>query len=346
MPCARLRGEQGAGRPPAGDKPELLDISLPKWGDHVGMSSSPFQETSRRLQWRGMFLVLAASLLWGTTGTAQSLAPGGLSSLWIGAGRLAVAALFFVGLHAVTQRKVVEGPLATGMAGHWPAVVLAAGCMAVYNLAFFAGVKATSVAIGTALAIGSGPVWAGLLQWLVTGRAPTSLWWLGTGLAVGGGTLMVLSTSNQVAYSLVGVTLCLLAGLSYAGYTLANKRLASRVAPSLANAWVFGLAMTMALPAAVAWAPLVRVTSSDFWLLVYLGVVTTGVSYALFTQGLRYIAGATGVALALGEPVTAFVLAILVVGERPGLWAMGGMLLVLMGLAVVMRAELRSPLSR
>jgi hypothetical protein len=123
-PCAPLRGEQGVGRPPAGDKPELLDISLPKRGDHVGMSSSPFQETSRRLQWRGMFLVLAASLLWGTTGTAQSLVPGGLSSLWIGAGRLAVAALFFVGMHAMTQRKGVEGPLVTGMG--W---ALACGCV-------------------------------------------------------------------------------------------------------------------------------------------------------------------------------------------------------------------------
>ena len=34
---------------------------------------------------RGVFLVLAAAMLWGTTGTAQSLAPGGLSPLWIGA---------------------------------------------------------------------------------------------------------------------------------------------------------------------------------------------------------------------------------------------------------------------
>jgi DME family drug/metabolite transporter len=48
------------------------------------------------------------------------------------------------------------------------------------------------------------------------------------------------------------------------------------------------------------------------------------------------------VTLALAEPVTAFVLAVLVVGERPGAAAVGGGLLVLAGLGVVVWAELRS----
>jgi DME family drug/metabolite transporter len=47
------------------------------------------------------------------------------------------------------------------------------------------------------------------------------------------------------------------------------------------------------------------------------------------------------VALALAEPVTAFALAVLIVGERPGVWALVGLLAVLAGLAVVIRAELR-----
>jgi DME family drug/metabolite transporter len=72
-------------------------------------------------------------------------------------------------------------------------------------------------------------------------------------------------------------------------------------------------------------------------------VVATGVAYLLFSHALRHVSAATGVTLALAEPVTAFVLAVLVVGERPG-WvaAVGGGLLVLAGLLVVVFAELRS----
>jgi DME family drug/metabolite transporter len=55
--------------------------------------------------------------------------------------------------------------------------------MAAYNLAFFAGVRATGVAVGTAVALGSGPIWAGLLQAL-GGQRPPLRWWVGT---AGGG---------------------------------------------------------------------------------------------------------------------------------------------------------------
>lgn len=106
-------------------------------------------------------MVLSAALLWGTTGTAQSLAPAELSPYWVGALRLLVAALFFVPW-LVRPRPALP----------WRGIVAAALCMSVYNLAFFAGVKASGVAVGTAVALGSGPLWAGLLQALISRRAP------------------------------------------------------------------------------------------------------------------------------------------------------------------------------
>lgn len=49
---------------------------------------------------------------------------------------------------------------------------------------------------------------------------------------------------------------------------------------------------------------------------------------------------ATGVTLALGEPVMAFVLAILLVGERASASAVGGLFLVVAGVLIVVHAEL------
>ena len=43
----------------------------------------------------GVTLVVAAAMLWGTTGTVQASSSGLVAPVWIGALRMAVAALFF-----------------------------------------------------------------------------------------------------------------------------------------------------------------------------------------------------------------------------------------------------------
>ena len=285
-----------------------------------------------------MAMVLVAAVLWGTTGTAQSFAPLALSPYLVGAMRLVMAALFFGVCLLVLRRspQAAPGPLP------WRPVVLAGACMALYNLSFFAGVKASSVALGTAVAIGSGPIWAGLLQFASTGRAPRAVWWWGTLLAVAGGSLMVMGGAQSLSLSVSGIALCLMAGLSYAAYALINKRMVALAAPAVVTARVFTVAAALALPAA-AWLADSLVLSPSGWLVVsYLGVVATGISYLLFSSGLRAISGATGVTLALAEPLTAFLLAMLVVGERPGLSAFAGLVLVLAGLGLVIWTELRA----
>lgn len=279
-------------------------------------------------------MVLLAALCWGTTGTAQSLGAASISAYWVGALRLLAASAFFLALLLATR----------GLSGlrHLPArgVLLAGASMAAYNLAFFAGVRATGVAVGTAVALGSGPIWAGVLQALA-GQRPGARWWLGTALAVGGGVLMVGGGSGERSLSATGIGLCLLAGLSYAVYAMVNGRLVAAAAPAPATAAVFGVATLIALPAAALVAGVPQVGPRDLAVMAWLGVVATGVAYLLFSHALRHIAAATGVTLALAEPVTAFVLAVVVVGERPGWVAVGGGMLVLAGLLVVVLAELQ-----
>lgn len=287
---------------------------------------------------RGVALVLGAAMLWGSTGTAQSLASPQLSSVWVGALRLSGAALFFALLRVgAAARGHGEGTPALP----WPGIAAAAVCMAVYNLAFFAGVRALGVAVGTALALGSGPLWAGMLQALAWRRPPSPAWWGGTMLAVGGGVALVGDGGAAAPWSVGGLMLCLAAGLSYAIYALLNKALVARAAPGRVSGAVFMLAAALSLPVAAAMADLPPLGARDLLVVGWLGVVTTGVAYLLFSHGLRHVAGATGVSLALFEPVTAFVLALLVVGERPGPLAFVGLLAVLAGLAFVIRTEVR-----
>lgn len=286
----------------------------------------------------GITLVLLAALLWGTTGTAQALASGALPAVWFGALRLLVAALFFAVWARLDRTSVasIHPPLAS--------VMVAGLCMAVYNLAFFAGVRLTGVALGTAVALGSGPVWAGLLQALWTRRWPAPVWWLGTAVAVAGGVLMSLSggATDGLRADPLGLSLCLLSGLSWGCYSLLNAELLRHLPAGRVTLWAFGLAAVLALPLAwwdSGW-PVLQL--GDVMAVLYVGLLTAGVAYLLFSHALRHISAATGVTLALTEPVVAFVLAVLVLGESVGGGAVPGLLLVLAGVGLVVRAELRS----
>mgnify|MGYP002145895068 CR=1 FL=1 len=135
-------------------------------------------------------MVLAAAALWGTTGTAQTFVSDGLSSGWFGALRLAVASAFFAVYASAERYRRQDHALDDRLS---PGGVIGAGlCMAVYNLAFFAGIRHTGIAVGTAVALGSGPLWAGIVQSLVARQVPATSWWAGTGIGVFGGVLMTV----------------------------------------------------------------------------------------------------------------------------------------------------------
>ena len=278
-------------------------------------------------------LVLAAAMLWGTTGTAQHFAPAQLSPYWVGGLRMVMAALFFVALALLLDRGHARQPM------RWARVLFCGLCMAVYNLSFFAGVKASGVALGTALAIGSGPIWAGLMQAVVHKRMPSPQWWLGTCTGVGGGIVMALAASDRQHLPWAGMALCLLAGLSYAAYALVNQALVMQLRVATVNAWVFACAALLSLPVSAWLGGPLQISAEGWAVVIYLGMVATGFAYLLFSVGLRGMSAATGVALSKAEPITAFALSRLVVGERPAWWSVLGLLGVIGGLWLVVQAE-------
>lgn len=283
----------------------------------------------------GVGCVVGAALLWGTTGTSQALAGGSLPSLWFGALRLVFAALFFIAFAAVSgglARRAWQGlPL--------PAALGAGLCMAVYNLAFFAGVKLTGVGIGTAIALGSGPIWAGMLQAVLQRQPPSGAWWLGTAVAITGGVLLSVG-GGRLMVSAPGVALCLASGLSYAVYTSLNKHMVGRAPASTITLAAFGLAALVSLPAAALEAGLPAIAARDLIAVAYTGVVTAGVGYLLFSFALHHVQPATAVTLALTEPVVAFVLALVLLGEPASVAAFVGLALVVAGVLGVVRSEL------
>jgi drug/metabolite transporter, DME family len=276
----------------------------------------------------GALFVIAAATLWGTTGTSQALAPQGAGPLAIGTLRLLVggAGLLAFALWRGKRLDLRGWP--------WKAILLAAVCMAAYQALFFSGVARTGVAVGTIVGIGSSPILAGVLAFLVRGERPGWKWVIATALAVAGGSLLA-STGGSLHVEPLGLLLAIGAGGAYATFTLVSKGLLEGSSSEMALAVIFCLGALFLLP--------LLLTQNMTWLLqprglavaLHLGLVTVGVGYTLFWAGLRRVPVAMAATLTLAEPLTAGTLGVLVLGERLTLAAGLGIALILAGLVVL-----------
>jgi DME family drug/metabolite transporter len=276
----------------------------------------------------GSGLVLAAAVLWGTTGTARVLAPAGTSPLSVGAVRI------IIGAAALLAAAGLHGGLPWG--GRWPRGPLMAGMVAVagYQPAFFSAVARTGVAVGTMVAIGSAPVLAGLLAWLVRGERPARRWYAATTLAIMGCGLLAVA-GQPVRFSPDGVTLAVVAGAAYAVYTVAAKELLARHDQVQAMAILFGGGALLLVPVAalhpLGWLATLR----GGLVALHLGLVATAAAYVLFAAGLHRVSVAKAATVSLAEPLTAAILGVALLGERLTMAGLAGAAALLAGLAIL-----------
>lgn len=277
----------------------------------------------------GVGAILLAALLWGTTGTVQTFLPEGRNPLAVGALRLLVGAATL--LLMALARPESRGGFARLP---WSGVVLAGLAIGGYNLLFFRAVTETGVGIGTAIAIGSAPLWATAFEIAVNRERPGCLRLLGQAVAILGVGLLALAGGSQGG-SLVGVALAAAAAACYAIYSMVTSRVGHHAPPATTAAATFSVAALMTSPVLLV-SPLGWMAAPESWFWIgFLGIAVTGLSYALYTWGLTRVAASTAVTLALVEPVTAWLLASAVVGEAITGQKLAGALLVLAGLAVI-----------
>jgi drug/metabolite transporter, DME family len=268
--------------------------------------------------------VLLAAICFGTTGTAQAVGPGG-SPVAVGAARIVLGGLLLA---------LVARGLRVRMPRIGAALIGMATAVAVYQLSFFAAVKLTGVAVGTVVAIGSGPAAAGALGLLVNGERLSARWAQATILAAIG--VLLLAGDGGASVDLTGVALAVTSGVGYATYTVLSKRmLDAGEAPEGVMAAGFGGAAVLLLPALVVAGPGFLGTPGGLAMAAYLAAVPTALAYVLFSRGLRHMSSGETATLVLAEPLTAAVLGVVALGEHPSPTAGIGALLVLAGLLVL-----------
>lgn len=282
-------------------------------------------------RWSGGWLVAAAATLWGTTGTAQALAPAAAQPMTVGTIRLVVGALALLAL------ATLRGEFASisNWRG-WPprSTLLAAVSMAAYQLFFFAGVARTGVAVGTIVGIGSTPVAAGILGLLLRNERPNRRWALATVIAITGCALLIVA-GRSVRIDVLGIFLAIGAGVVYALYTLLSKDLLDTHPAGAVMSVTFLLGALLLSPILLfgdlSWLALPRGAA----VALHLGVVTVGIAYLLFAIGLSGVSVATAATLTLAEPLTAGILGIFVLNEQLTPLAALGIGLLFTGLLVL-----------
>jgi DME family drug/metabolite transporter len=276
----------------------------------------------------GIFFVLGAALLWGTTGTAQAFAPAGFEPTVIGFLRLLIGGLALL-LLACGRREI-------GRLSQWQMrpLLVAALFTAGYQICFFAAVKLTGVAVGTIVGIGSAPIAGGLLGFLFRGERPRRRWWCATLLAISGCGLLSLG-GEALAVDPLGILLAIAAGTSYAIYTLVIKGLLEKHSPNAVMALVTCAGALLLAPLLigrdVAWLAQPRA----ILVALHLGLLTMALSYWLFARGLQRVEVGAATTLSLAEPMTAGLLGILLLGEPLTAQALTGIALIFGGLSLL-----------
>jgi drug/metabolite transporter, DME family len=285
-------------------------------------------ENSARLQ------VLASALLFATTGTAKALGPDAASAVTVGAMRIVIGG----GLLALLAR------FTGGWSGPWrmPLVLVCGVGVVVYQVAFFEAVSRTGVGVGAVVAIGSGPMFAGIFGRFAEGHWPDRRWALAAGFAVAGVSVLTITASDDRSLSVAGIALALVSGAGYAFYTVVAKRLlADGRSPIGVMGAAFGIGALMMVPFLIAGDTRWLRSVDGVALAVYLGVFPTALAYFFFARGLQVLPAATVTTLVLAEPLGAMLLGVTVLDERVGPAKLLGALTILVGLSMFALPERR-----
>lgn len=278
---------------------------------------------------RGFLLVVLAALCWGTSGIVGDLVADrtDLDPLDVAWHRMAVGAAVLLAVHLLTsgRRGTPRPPLTRSLGLRLGGV--GAG-LAVYQTAYFAAVATAGVSVATLVSLGLAPLLVAVgAAALGHGRPDRAT---GTALVVAlAGLVLLVGVSaggDGGDAVLLGALAAVGCAAAYAGVVLLSSGVPDGVPTTTAG---FAAGAVLLTPVAVLAGLDLTGDPVALALLVYLGTVPTALAYGLFFTGVRTVPGAVVSIVTLLEPLTATLLATVLLGERlePAAVAGGALLL-------------------
>lgn len=274
----------------------------------------------------GSLIVAASALSWGVIGVIVRELP--MPPLTIVGYRVLLSALSVALILVVLRRWELLRP------PPWPVLALGALLAAHWGL-YFAAIKQTSVASAVLITY-AGPIVIALIAPLLIGERVPPVTVAALAVSAVGITLISLSGgSGDAAVRPAGVGLAVGAAISMAVLIVLLKRFTARVDPMRVVVYLDGTATVLLWPALVF--PHYRLSGAYVVYLALLGVVLTGLTGILYVLALRWVPATTVGVLSYLEPVSAVILAAVLLGQRlTTAVVVGGAAIVAAGVAVVL----------
>ena len=220
---------------------------------------------------------------------------------------------------------------------------MGAGCfLAVHFVTWITSLQHTSIANSTVL-VTLNPVWIAIVMSIATRRRPRGLVITSVGLAVTGGTIIAYGSADAGGSSLFGDGLAVLGGMCAASYLMLGRlvrqqgvSLLSYVAicygTSAVLLWVLVLAMNL---------PIANLSNETYAAMIAMALVSQVIGHSGYNWSLKvFNPGFVAICL-LGEPILASTFGLIYFGEAIPLATLAGAPVIMTGIYLGARAELR-----
>jgi drug/metabolite transporter (DMT)-like permease len=274
---------------------------------------------------RAWILLWSLALLWGASYLFIKVALDDLSPIFLVFARLALAGLVLVPL-AIRTGGLREVP------ARWRGVlVLAAVQVVAPFLLITYGEKHVASSL-TGILIASSPIFTALLGMAGFGAERTSGWSLaGVLIGIVGVAMLFGVDLSGSSETLLGGAMIVLASLGYAIGAIYLRKEMSSIEPIAVAASTMTLSAVLLIPAAALTAPDHMPALDSLGAIVALGLLGTGVAFAIFYRLIVDIGAHKSAVVAYLAPGFALGYGATLLGEPVTLGAVGGLLLILLG---------------
>lgn len=261
----------------------------------------------------------------------------GVPALSVAAWRLIVASLVLLPYAWATRRDEIRD-----LSRREWGLLAAAGVFLGFHFAtWIASLGMTSVASSVVL-VSMGPVFVGLGSWFFLRERPSLQMALGIVVAAAGSVVISWGDFGQGQDQLLGDLLALTGAIMVAGYLMIGRKVRARRSLATYVALVYGVAMlTLVVIVLVARQPMLGFSPQAYGWMLALGLVPQLIGHSTLNWALQYLSATYVSVVTLAEPIGSGILAYILLGEAVTIPVAVGGAMVLAGIYVASRAEMR-----
>lgn len=297
----------------------------------------------RALIWLAFAIIY---IVWGTSYLGISVAIQTIPPFIMSASRFLLAG----GLLLLFARSAWGGHAAWPTRREWMGAAVAGFLLFVVNNGLIVWAEYGGVPTGiVALLIGTTPMWMALLNWMRSGVRPAPLTWAGLLLGlIGVGLLVNIGDQAADGVPMIGAAAVIVAAFFWALGSLYARGAALPQSPFMSTAtqllWggVFQ-AILAVVSGELAAFQIADMSALSFVAMIYLAIVSSIIAFSAFTWLMRVSDPARVATYAFVNPVIAFILGWLLLGEPITLRTVIAAAVIVVAVALILRAQNRKP---